>query len=428
MKIEVTTPTKSQIDYDVSQDVLGNNCNKRINGKMIFAKGVMKILDKFFISITDLHIKIEAAQKKLEEAEQEYAGLFSLLPLKQHEGEVKISEANAELAEAEGELKNKKEALAETETQLGIANSNVPPNKEQNVETALKFPKRQKNQNLNAILFILIIDFAVLLSSWSILRQNLSVDQMIHRSIIVLVISVIAFVLEKYYRQTQQTIHRILSAITLLAVVSSVFSGVLIDIFIKSAESSLFDDFSLSEIVQVDQTASLLQKYTEHPGILELLVAFLCFLIGKFLLKPQIDIAGSMQLTEQYYQVEDDPIYLWKSEVKKCTEMVAKAHENVQYAEEKVNYAVNEHHEVINNLYKKIEFCEQNIENLKIKIREHKNEFGRLLNHLWTLLMEYEELWRMRMSIKLGVSAASLVFETPLESDIFKHYNVNNTI
>lgn len=433
---EVTTMiNRDQIDRLVTQDVLASICNRRTSyGDIVYAPGFLKILDnKVFIEITNQDRCSKSAQMKLVEAEQQLSELFSLLPVKEQQENEIINQAKADHDSALADLKEKERLLSVTEAQLELSKSTMipPPSTDDPIFSTAQHPskpkrstnpQKPKNQNLNAILFILCVDIAVLLSSWSILRQSLGTDQIIHRSIIVLVISVMSFALENNYIQSRQTIHRILSAITLLMLVSSVFSGVLIDIFVSSAESSIVDDFSLTEIIQVDRTTNLLQKYVDHPGILELLIAFICFLIGKFCFKPRIESVEA----SQDYQFYDDPVLLWENKVKQCILMVEKAQKIAMCAEEKIAYIENEKYKLIQKLYSEIEKCEKNIEEIRTNSDKCNKNFRRLLNLLLSKLLEYEELWRMRMAIQFALSAESFVFVMPSENDIFKYYNIIN--
>lgn len=414
--------TIEQIDNCVTEDFISNNISKRMPNGMNFSCGMKKIFEKYRPSWNSLNKKKKEANDKLNEYEIVKEKLFHSLQKEIQGKDLKIIETEVEIEKAKLEVTTKENALIDAKKQLQISLSFE--NKGVSNTPAIA-TKRVSFKNANTLAFILLVDFAVLLSSWTILRQTLSADQVIHRSIIVIVISIISFVLDKNYHQYERKIHLILSVVTTLMVISSVFTGIILDIFLVSTESFVTDNFSLTDIEDVKQTSnSLLNNYTSHPGTVELLIAFFCFLIGKFFLKQEKNSVEIFNQTEQEEFMDKDSVNTWQARVKECEEELVKQKKMVEIAEKNIEIAEKSKNNFLSDFYIEINKSEDKIKDISFQINEYDNAMKELFYKLKHDIFKYENILRKRMSIKLSVTEESIQFETITDDDILMYFNL----
>jgi uncharacterized membrane protein YwaF len=401
-----TQTVKKNEDFLAQIDVMIGMYPTRNEGDYRFTTGQDEIIGNY-ASLTAINDEIRLAEIAQKEAQQNLENLNGLILKKVNSRKEVTRSEEQELQEKEKALDKARKHYDTAKKRYSVATL-VEPAKQ-------PIPKKNKSNYAKDILEIVIIDMLVLLSQWSVLRQSLSVDQLFVRSALVLAISILTLQVKIHFRKSGQIIHKVFYFICALMIISSVFSTVALDMLYPSNETVSYDNFSLTEVVVEQAPSALLDKYRENPGLPELFVAFLIFIVsGTLILKANKNTDEKPQ--EKVCEVS--PIQLCQMEIDTCTKDVSDCRDRIY--NNKREFAAE-----LERLKNKIKECTKRIDDIKQRITKFKTEFNKVFNQLWGQLTNYEEAWKKHMAIELEVAPEGITFESVTKEDIYKHFNIN---
>ena len=390
------------------RDVDARKCPVQMADDYLETPGQREIRSKYPIGA--IYTESQLSKQELDKEEIKMSALQGLIPKKMAQRAIEKEIEQAEIAKKKQTFDERKKHFDHLFT----------PSSTEPVGNAKPKKSTDKLNYLKDILEIILLDALVLFSQLSVLRETLSVDQLIMRSLLVLAISLIALQIKVYYRQTERPVFRFFYLICTLLIASAVFTTIAFDMIYPADTVYTYNDFSLTEEVVEQTKVTMLDKYRAHPGIPELFVSFTILMIcSTLVLKKNKSEEKPDEIIERPKDVhEANPMCEWQNELNALKQAVIDCQRKID-TNDRVHLAE------LKVLKERIEACPIRINALKQQLDDLKTSLEKEIDNLLKQLDKYEERWRFHMSLEMGMRPEEVTFVSITRENIYKLFNIN---